>query len=152
MDLILTDFSSSDLQEVLSLNQLTGSTDWSPQLFNAELSAPHRINLVARNGDELVGFVFSSYVAGELSVLAIAVDPVSQRQGIGRWMIAELISRAKKSGCEQIFLEVRGQNTGAQEFYRSCGFKEFGVRRGYYTEPRSDDAVQLVMTISGIEN
>lgn len=147
MDLRLAPFSSADLEEIVILDRITKSTDWSSGLFEAELAAPHRINLVARVGDRLVGFIFSACAAGELGILAIAVDPAFQRQGIGRRMITELITFAKNARCDRIFLEVRSQNVTGRAFYRGCGFEEVGVRKNYYPEPRPDDAVQLLMPV-----
>jgi ribosomal-protein-alanine N-acetyltransferase len=44
---------------------------------------------------------------------------------------------------ETVFLEVRSKNAAARALYNAYGFKEIGVRKGYYQNP-SDDAVIMV--------
>ena len=48
------------------------------------------------------------------------------------------LEQALKKGITRLFLEVRASNTAAKNLYKSLGFLETGVRRGYYHGPAED--------------
>ena len=144
MELEISPLAAPDLSEVFEINNITGSTEWSFGLFEAELSAPNRINLVVRSDSKsLIGFILSSYVADELTVLAVAVAPTVQRRGVAKTLYNEAVKLAMRAGCRRAYLEVRRSNQGAQAFYRSCGFEQTGIRAGYYPQPNAEDAIQM---------
>lgn len=74
----------------------------------------------------------------EAEILTIAVAPHARRMGLGSELLTELMEIARARGAEQIFLEVRAADSGAQEFYLRHGFSAVGFRRHYYLD---DDAV-----------
>ena len=43
-----------------------------------------------------------------------------------------LRGRWRQRGAEEVFLEVRADNDSAQNLYRSLGFEQLAVRKGYY--------------------
>ena len=49
-------------------------------------------------------------------------------------------------GAQDVFLEVRAQNSAAQALYRSLGFVQTGLRRNFYATP-ADDAVLMQKTL-----
>jgi ribosomal-protein-alanine N-acetyltransferase len=50
----------------------------------------------------------------------------------------------------RVFLEVRSSNVAALALYRSVGFSEIGVRRGYYQNPNgSEDASTMACDLVG---
>ena len=49
---------------------------------------------------------------------------------------------ARDRGCAEVFLEVRKDNPRARGLYQRRGFKEIGVRRGYY-QPSGVDAIVM---------
>ena len=59
-----------------------------------------------------------------LYLVAMAVHPDWQRQGIGRLCLAEAIKLAKHWPGDAIFLDAYDAPAGAGEFYRKCGFRE----------------------------
>ena len=46
--------------------------------------------------------------------------------------MTQLIAEARSRGAEEVFLEVRADNDSAQNLYRSLGFEQLAVRKGYY--------------------
>jgi N6-L-threonylcarbamoyladenine synthase len=54
------------------------------------------------------------------------------------------VSVSQKSA--EIFLEVRADNEAAQSLYRSLGFEQIDLRRGYY-QPENIDAVIMLKTV-----
>ena len=61
-----------------------------------------------------------------------------QREGIGRRLLEELMSRARETGADALFLEVRESNTAARSLYEQVGFEPTGRRKSYYKEPQED--------------
>jgi len=68
----------------------------------------------------------------------IVVSPLFRREGIGRRLLEELLSRARESGGDALFLEVRESNTAARSLYEQAGFQLTGRRKNYYKDPRED--------------
>ena len=60
-------------------------------------------------------------------------------------MLEFLLKTADEAGVESIFLEVRVTNLPAIRLYKSVGFMEIGIRKGYYPGiPSREDALILV--------
>jgi ribosomal-protein-alanine N-acetyltransferase len=120
---------------------------WSARLFEDELDRSGRRYLVARLGPTVVGYAGVLMIADDGHVATIAVDPAWQRHGIARCLLVELVREAQALGAEQLTLEVRVTNRGAQELYRSFGFAPGGARKAYYAD-NGEDA--LVMWAHGL--
>ncbi|MDM9384013.1 GNAT family acetyltransferase [Chlorogloeopsis sp. ULAP01] len=58
---------------------------------------------------------------GWLNYLAIA--PEYQRQGIGQYMVEQVITKLKAMNCPKINLQIRTFNTSVIKFYECLGFK-----------------------------
>jgi [ribosomal protein S18]-alanine N-acetyltransferase len=78
-------------------------------------------------------------------VLTMAVAEDRWGEGIGAALLGELLAEAGRRGCHEVFLEVRVDNTRAQNLYRRYGFTEIGLRRGYY-QPSGTDALVMRRT------
>jgi ribosomal protein S18 acetylase RimI-like enzyme len=80
--------------------------------------------------------------------LGMGVHKDFRRRGIGRKLIDQAISRAKKLGLERIELEVFASNTPAIKLYKKLGFMVEGVKKkarkldGIY-----DDMIQMALFI-----
>ena len=96
----------------------------------------------------VVGYAGLMMVADDGHVTTVAVDPAWHRRGIGTRMLLELARRAPGRGVEQLTLEVRMSNAGAQELYRRFGFAPAGVRRGYYVDNGEDALVMWAHDIA----
>ena len=129
-------------------HDLFGDEAWSEAMLASELdgAASGRYYLVAEDGGELVGYAgLLSPGGGQADVLTMAVAQQRWGQRIGALLLDALVAEAARRGCSDVFLEVRVDNDRAQRLYRSRGFTEIGIRRGYY-QPSGTDA--LVMQLS----
>jgi ribosomal-protein-alanine N-acetyltransferase len=92
--------------------------------------------LVAEQGDLLAGFlVWRHTTHDEIEILNIAVAPAFRRRGIAKALLDGLPKA-------EVFLEVRESNAAARGLYQAVGFREVGLRRGYYQNP-SEGAVVM---------
>ena len=80
---------------------------------------------------QTTGFTMSRHVADEVELLLIAVRPDCRGQGLGRSIMQQFLADAYERGARKAFLEMRAGNP-AEHLYRTCGFQQIGVRKGYY--------------------
>lgn len=86
----------------------------------------------------IVGFTGTWIVSGEAHVINIAVRELYRGKGIGELLILSTIDLAARMGATVMILEVRASNTAAQALYQKYGFKQVGLRRGYYIDNKED--------------
>ena len=73
-------------------------------------------------------------VARPIYLVAMAVEPDQQRQGLGRACVAEAIDLCAEWPADALCLDAYDADAGAGEFYRKCGFAEVG-RATYRNTP-----------------
>lgn len=99
----------------------------------------------ALDGDEVIAYVIGRLIAPEGEIYRIAVRPDKRGRGIGYRLLDYAVKTSKGQGLERLFLEVRSRNIPAIRLYTSYGFKQIGLRKGYYKNP-PDDAVIMLRT------
>ena len=88
--------------------------------------------MVSERDGQIVGFLVSREVGpAEHEILNIAVHPEYRRLGIAANLIKDELRRHPGDH----FLEVRESNAPARNLYTHLGFREVGVRPGYYENP-----------------
>jgi ribosomal-protein-alanine acetyltransferase len=141
----IRDASLDDLDAIMALETSTFATDaWSPSMMAAELAAPHTRYVVAVDGDRVVAYAGLSALAGagQADVQTIAVDAYSRGRGLGAQLLRVLLDEAAARGADEVLLEVRADNPGAQRLYERHGFEAIAVRPRYY---QPDDVDAIVM-------
>ena len=145
--LTVRDARPSDVDAVAALEQASFPAPWRRDDFASEVGAESRFNRVVRDvRGQLVGYVFSAFGGGEFHVHKIAVDPLWRGRGIARLLMAEVVDRARRTGSEEIYLEVRPSNAAARGLYESLGFRQVDRRRFYYSD--GEDALVLSFPLS----
>lgn len=81
---------------------------------------------------ELVGHAVMAVAAGEAHLLNLTVAVEHQGRGLGRFLLRQMVERARGQGVERLFLEARPSNIAAMNLYRSEGFEQVGTRPRYY--------------------
>jgi ribosomal-protein-alanine N-acetyltransferase len=98
------------------------------------------------DGERFAGYVDFWVVPPDIELLNIAVDPDYRRRGLGRMLLDVVERRGRERGGEQVFLEVRRSNLGAQRLYEAAGFSQCGIRKGYYSD-NGEDAILLTRNL-----
>ena len=135
----------ADLDPVLGLElELFGEEAWSRPMLEGELAQQpgSRYYIVAEQDGLIVGYAGLLSAGAQADVVTIAVTGRYQGQGTGAALLAALVAEARRRDCTEVFLEVRVDNLRAQQLYRTRGFEEIGVRRGYY-QPSGADALVM---------
>ncbi|SHK23123.1 ribosomal-protein-alanine N-acetyltransferase [Anaerobranca californiensis DSM 14826] len=131
---------------ILEIEKLSFHTPWSKEAFYQELKNHFAFYLVALDKDKVVGYIGSWIILDECHITNVAVHPQYRRLGIAKNLIKILKDTVKIKGVTGITLEVRVSNHSAQNLYKSLGFLEYGIRKGYYTD-NNEDAVIMWLKI-----
>ncbi len=143
---------AADLPRILAMAQsLENVPRWQPSAWLAALNpaaAPLRIALVAAGAaaGDLRGFAVAASMAPQAEIETIAVLPEARRLGVGRRLMTALAAELAQVRIEEVFLEVRVSNLGAQAFYLALGFTRTGRRSRYYIDP-IEDAVLMSLNL-----
>lgn len=131
-----------DLEEVLAIENDVFEFPWKEDDFYSCLRQKNCIGMVACESGatdaKVVGFFIYELHRTQLHVLSFAVARANWRQGIGRKMIAKLISKLSPERRKRILLEVRETNLSAQLFFRAHGFHAISTIRDFYDDTSED--------------
>lgn len=117
---------------------------WSAAAFADLLRSPGTDAFIALDGSEPLGFLLTRSAADEAEVLSIGTRPFVQRRGVARLLLSHQLRMLAAKGLRKIFLEVATSNLPAQKLYASVGFREAGLRKGYYRRHEgTEDAIVL---------
>ena len=117
--------------------------------FDRPWTASDFAGLLDQQGMQLAtapgGFALARVVLDEAEVLTIVTDPARRGQGIATGVLRALLTQVAEHGATRVFLEVADDNHAARALYSAAGFREVGLRRGYYPRPEqpSVDAILL---------
>jgi [ribosomal protein S18]-alanine N-acetyltransferase len=133
-----------DLEYLMSIEVRAYPYPWTEGIFRDCLRSGY--GCWALTLDEILrGYAVTSVAVGECHILNLTVAPEAQGQGLGRYLLREVLRRAGQAGADTAFLEVRPSNAPARHLYDSEGFNEVGVRRQYYPADRGKREDALVM-------
>lgn len=124
----------TDLDAVTRIDRRCFPTPWLPSAYLTELSNRSACYLVARIGQEVVGYGGEWVISDEAHITTLAVDPDRQGRKIGERLVLALMEEAVLQGASHATLEVREGNRTAQRLYRKYGFREAAIRKSYYTD------------------
>jgi ribosomal-protein-alanine N-acetyltransferase len=145
----MRDMTLADVDTVLAIEQAVQAYPWSRGNFTDALIYGY-ICRVDEHGGEIRGYAILMPVLQEAELLNIGVTAGHQRKGLGRAMLLEMLDVACARNILRVFLEVRPSNAAALALYRSAGFSEMGMRRGYYQNASgSEDAITMACKLTG---
>jgi [ribosomal protein S18]-alanine N-acetyltransferase len=127
-----------DMPEVLAIEHSSFEFPWCEEEFLRVLRQRNCIGMVAEYGERVVGFMIYELHKNKLQILDFASHPEFRRMGIGRQMLAKLVSKLSTHRRTRIALHVRETNLSAQLFYRIQGFRAMEVTREHYPDTGED--------------
>ncbi|HWJ69948.1 MAG TPA: GNAT family acetyltransferase [Sphingobium sp.] len=90
--------------------------------FDAALAGPASAVLVLRAGGRVLATAMVGHDGHRGSVYYLAVDPASQRQGLGRRLMADVEAWLRARGVPKLNLLVRTANAAVIGFYAALGY------------------------------
>ncbi len=148
----LLPMTAHDLDEVLRIEYRVYSHPWSRGNFTDSIGSGYSC-WVCRVGGELVGYFVLMLAVDEAHLLNISVAEKRQGLGIGARLLRLAMDTAHLAGATALLLEVRPSNDKALALYRHFGFRQIGVRRGYYPagEGQREDALVFTHTLEEVK-
>ncbi len=140
----------NDAKEIANMSRdyIEEGLDWSWTEAKVAYAVrePETIVAVAKTGDLLTGFSIMFFKESTAHLSLLAVKPIYRRLGIGRELVSWLEESAKTAGTFYISLEVRKNNTVAQNFYQNLGYIPNNIVEGYYQQKEA--AIKMVKDLS----
>jgi ribosomal-protein-alanine N-acetyltransferase len=150
LDVEMLPMNARDIDEIERIEYRIYSHPWSRTNFTSSIGSGHS-GWVCRVGGELIGYFVLMRAVDEAHLLNIGVAEKWQGAGFGARLLRHAMAVARHGGAGRLLLEVRPSNERALALYRHFGFRQIGVRRGYY--PAADgreDALVLDRTLEEI--
>lgn len=140
-DLVIRRGEEKDILAIEELEKQCFATPWSYESLKYDIMENNRaLYLVAEIEGEIVGYVGIWKIVDEGHITNVAVSPAHRRKHIASALLETLFRVTERAGVVQHTLEVRAGNEGAIKLYEGFGFKEAGLRKGYY-EDNGEDAI-----------
>ena len=132
-----------DALSVSRIEQEIFSKPWSYQGFVDALNLGNAIFFVAEEEGKIAGYIGMYMSLDEGEITNVAVTAKMRQRGIGGMLLSEMKKEAERRSIAKIILEVRVSNAGAIRLYERNGFKNCGVRKGFYELPKEDAYIMM---------
>lgn len=147
MNVTVREMRESDIDRILEIERESFSPPWSREAFLLELTKNILAKyIVVEIEGKVVGYGGIWLIIDEGHVTNIAIDKEYRGLGLGKKLLEGLIQLCIDRDIKSITLEVRKSNEVAKGLYKKYGFKECGIRPGYYTD-NNEDAIIMWKTI-----
>jgi ribosomal-protein-alanine N-acetyltransferase len=91
---------------------------------------------------QVIAYAIVMVVLDESHLLNIAVAPSWRKHRVATRFLSKLLANLQVQKIRHLYLEVRQTNQSAIHLYENLGFKQVGIRKGYYpTENGKEDAI-----------
>jgi len=136
----------NDVDSILKIERLCyeGQTPWNrTAIFHEIRYNKNAFYIIMYDDEQPVAFVGTWFVAHEAHITNVATVPSYQNKGIATYLLKEIIRVASGEGIGKVTLEVRASNHTAQSLYRSLGFIDGRIKKGYYAN-NHEDALEMI--------
>jgi [ribosomal protein S18]-alanine N-acetyltransferase len=152
-----------DLDSVCEVEKAAYTHPWSRKHFADSLVAGYPAILLLGEAGEtetawpkrpdgrvLLGYIVAMRGVDEVHLLNVTVSPAQQRQGWARCLLEALVFWSRGQRAAWLWLEVRASNARARHVYEAYGFREVGLRKGYYPagQFKREDAVVMSLDLN----
>jgi ribosomal-protein-alanine N-acetyltransferase len=139
-----------DIPRVHEIDVLSFSLPWPEKSYLFELTQnPSTLALVAEiqipdTVAVVIGMAIGWIVVDEAHIATIAIHPEFRGNGFGKKLLVETLRQSIQRGAILATLEVRDNNSLAQQMYKDFGFTTVGRRLHYYKDNNED---AIIMTV-----
>ena len=138
----------ASLDDVLGVERAAYEFPWTRGNFIDALAAGYWAQRLVDDAGRLLGYVVAMQGVDEMHLLNLTVAPPHQGAGHASWLLGALVAHCRALGDRQLWLEVRVSNARAQAIYRRYGFRDIGVRKGYYPAAQQQREDARVMSLA----
>jgi ribosomal-protein-alanine N-acetyltransferase len=141
----IEDMQMIDYEKIKDILQTEFDDFWTPTVLKSELENSNSKYFVAKENDEILGFAGIIILPDDVEITNIVTKKSERKKGIGNLLLDKLIEIAKKTGRDNISLEVNEKNFVAINLYEKNGFEKIGIRKKYYNG--TDNAIIMTKKI-----
>lgn len=138
----LVALSLADLDELADLESRCFDPAWTGAQLRGAFESDFFSAFGLRGPAGLVAYMSFYHVVPEMEILNLAVRPDCRGLGYGTLLAGLVLDIGRHIGLTRAFLEVRPTNDPALRLYRSLGFRQIGVRPGYYSD-KAEEALLM---------
>jgi ribosomal-protein-alanine N-acetyltransferase len=141
--IVLRDMNLADVAEIVCIEQRVHACPWSSGNFIDALKSNYVCKVYEAEG-EILGYVVFMFAVDEVHLLNISIVAENQRKGLGRRLMGATMNIARGYNMRRMLLEARHSNAAALGLYRDVGFRQIGLRHGYYSAGNArEDAIVM---------
>ncbi len=126
-----------------------GREAWTEAQLREAADRRDSLFIMAESGGRHVAHAGIKDVCGTGELGNVCVHPDHRRRGIGRGLVTRLLQQDDGLCGGDVTLEVRCANEAAFMLYKKCGFKEEGIRPGFYSDPADDARIMWIRRSHG---
>ena len=131
-NLIIDKMNLKDFEQIKENLQKDFDDFWNANILESELKNNNSFYLVAKNKNEIVGFIGIIKNVDFVEILNIVVKKDFRNKGIGNKLLQKIIEVVKEIKMQEIYLEVNEKNKNAIKLYEKNNFEKIGIRKKYY--------------------
>lgn len=132
LDVQIRPFTHQDLEPALRIERACFGDPWGTPQFSAALRTDGASMRVAIRQRMLVGYIVMRVWPHHVEIWNLAVEPESQRQGVGAQLVGQAKARLIAECRDLIQADVRETNLAGQLFFRSQCFVAMGIEKTPY--------------------
>jgi [ribosomal protein S18]-alanine N-acetyltransferase len=133
------------LDDILLAERACYEFPWSEGNFQDSIRSGYRCMSLRMGLGDLIGYTVTMQGVDEVHLLNITVAPDQQRRGWACVLLDDLVMWAEDKA-QWIWLEVRKSNERAIRIYERYGFRQVGLRKGYYPAAHSKREDAIIMS------
>ena len=122
-----------DVSKIVELENNTLGTTLGEKMLEMAVRSPMAYYYVYIENNKLLGYISTSFDGDVIEILNFCVDKNYQGKGIGKKLLAYVLSILYSKGAKSSILEVRESNIKAISLYKKMGYKEISIRKNYYS-------------------
>jgi ribosomal-protein-alanine N-acetyltransferase len=142
--MIIREMKQADVPAVAAIEKVCFSQPWSEKSFSDSLARIDTLFLVGTDEADIPRAYMGMYLSfDEAEITNVAVAPDYRKCGFAQALITEAKRRVKEQQIERVLLEVRESNVPAISLYEKQGFRDIGIRKGFYEFPTEDARIMI---------
>ena len=132
MEIQINEMKLEDLDCIKNILLTDFDDFWNYDIFKTELESKNSKYIIAKMGNEIVGFAGVKVVLEQADIMNIVTKKNCRNKGIGSLLLKSLIDICKDLNVSSIMLEVDENNLSAIHLYKNFGFEILNTRKNYY--------------------
>ena len=121
-----------ELKLLSQLDHRASLTPWTLENYASSWNNSNHKIFVLEENNQIIGAIVMGIASDEGEILQFWIKKELHHQGYGKKLLQYIIDSCQKNLVQEIFLEVRSDNTPARKLYEKLGFANVGIRKDYY--------------------